>query len=172
MTVPGGSSGLGGWTLEFDAGFDITNIWNAVIVSHIGNHYVIRDADWNASVAPGGQASFGFQASTSSANTTASNLVLDDPSAPPPPVLPTRSGLGGWTLEFDAGFDITNIWNAVIVSHIGNHYVIRDADWNASVAPGGQASFGFQASTSSANTTASNLVLDDPSAPPPPVLPT
>ena len=44
MTVPGGSQGLQGWTLEFDAGFDITNIWNAEIVSHVGNHYVIRSA--------------------------------------------------------------------------------------------------------------------------------
>ena len=38
MTVPGGSQGLQGWTLEFDATFNITNIWNADIVSHVGNH--------------------------------------------------------------------------------------------------------------------------------------
>ncbi|HYX03650.1 MAG TPA: cellulose binding domain-containing protein, partial [Reyranella sp.] len=69
MAVPGGANGLHGWTLEFDAGFDITNIWNAVIVSHVGNHYVIRNAGWNANVAAGGQASFGFQASTSGGNT-------------------------------------------------------------------------------------------------------
>jgi len=91
MTVPGGSNGLHGWTLEFDAGFDITNIWNAVIVSHVGNHYVIGNADWNANVAAGGQASFGFQATTSGGNTAAGNLVLDNPSAPPHQVPPTLS---------------------------------------------------------------------------------
>jgi chitinase len=91
MTVPGGSSGLHGWTIEFDASFDITNIWNAVIVSHVGNHYVIGNADWNANVAAGGQASFGFQASTSGGNTAAGNLVLDNPSTPSPVVPPTLS---------------------------------------------------------------------------------
>ena len=44
MTVPGGSQGLQGWTLEFDADFDISSIWGAEIVSHVGNHYVIRNA--------------------------------------------------------------------------------------------------------------------------------
>lgn len=27
IKVPGGTSGLHGWTLEFDATFDISNIW-------------------------------------------------------------------------------------------------------------------------------------------------
>ena len=62
MTVPGGSQGLHGWTIEFDASFDITNIWSAEIVSHVGNHYVIRNAAWNADMPAGGHATFGFQA--------------------------------------------------------------------------------------------------------------
>jgi hypothetical protein len=33
IVVPGGASGLHGWTLEFDATFDISNIWGAEIVS-------------------------------------------------------------------------------------------------------------------------------------------
>jgi chitinase len=92
MTVPGGSQGLQGWTLEFDATFNITNIWNADIVSHVGNHYVIRSASWNASVPAGGQASFGFQATSGANGTTASGFTLNGATdAPPPPVLPTLS---------------------------------------------------------------------------------
>ena len=45
MTVASGSEALHGWTVEFDATFDITNVWNAQIVSHVGNHYVIRNAE-------------------------------------------------------------------------------------------------------------------------------
>ena len=41
------------------------------IVSHVGNHYVISNADWNGNVAAGSQASFGFQATTGSGDTTA-----------------------------------------------------------------------------------------------------
>jgi hypothetical protein len=55
MTLPGGSQGLQGWTLAFDAGFDITNVWKTVIVSHVGNHYVIQNAPWNGNVAAGGR---------------------------------------------------------------------------------------------------------------------
>lgn len=51
--------------------------------------------------------------------------------------------LNGWTLEFEADYDITQIWNAQIVSHVGNHYVIRNLDWNAAVPAGGSVSFGF-----------------------------
>ena len=56
MTVDAGSTALNGWTAEFDATFTITNIWNAVIVSHVGNHYVIRNETYNATVAAGGDA--------------------------------------------------------------------------------------------------------------------
>jgi hypothetical protein len=45
MVVPGGGQGLHGWTIEFDASFAISSIWGAEIVSHVGNHYVIRNLD-------------------------------------------------------------------------------------------------------------------------------
>src|SRR5436190_413491 len=77
MTVPGGSQGLHGWTVEFDASFNITNIWSAEIVSHVGNHYVIRNAAWNADVGAGGNASFGFQANTGASGTIAAGSALD-----------------------------------------------------------------------------------------------
>jgi len=53
--------------------------------------------------------------------------------------------MNGWRLEFDLAADITNIWNAVIVSHVGNHYVIQFASWNSTITPGGDVTFGFQA---------------------------
>ncbi len=57
-----GTTALKGWTMEFDLKANIVNIWNAVIVSHVGTRYVIRSADWNGTIAAGGQISFGFQA--------------------------------------------------------------------------------------------------------------
>jgi aryl-phospho-beta-D-glucosidase BglC (GH1 family) len=58
-----GTTPINGWTLEFDSPVNITNIWNAVIVSHVGNHYVIQNASWNATIAAGGSVTFGFQGS-------------------------------------------------------------------------------------------------------------
>jgi hypothetical protein len=57
-----GTTAIKGWTIEFDMKASIVNIWNAVIVSHVGTRYVIRNADWNATIAPGAEISFGFQA--------------------------------------------------------------------------------------------------------------
>ena len=57
----------------------------------------------------------------------------------------TATAMNGWRLEFDLAADIVNIWNAVIVSHVGTHYVIQMAPWNGKIAPGGEVTFGFQA---------------------------
>ncbi len=84
MTVPGGSQGLQGWTIEFDADFDISSIWGATIVSHVGDHYVISNANWNANVAAGNQAAFGFQATAGTGGTAVSGLTLDGAGITPP----------------------------------------------------------------------------------------
>jgi len=59
----------------------------------------------------------------------------------------TNTAVRGWTLEFDFDRDITGIWNAVIVSRVGNHYVIKNASWNADILPGQSIGFGFQGAT-------------------------
>ncbi|MFO1084224.1 MAG: Calx-beta domain-containing protein [Reyranellaceae bacterium] len=301
MTVAGAGQALQGWTIEFDAGFLITNIWGAEIVSHVGNHYVLRNLSYNASVPANGQVSFGFQASTST-GTTATNLAINGATTtPPPPVLPTLSiddasvtegnsgttqitftvklsqaasgpvtvnyatadgtalagsdytartgtltfavgetsktiqitvagdtavestesftvglsgaagatiadgsavgtitnddvqappptgGVGlaytvtsnwgsgfnaaitvtagstafnGWTIEFNSTANITNIWNAVIVSHVGDHYVVKNASWNGQVGAGQSTSFGFQATAGSAGTAATDFTVN------------
>ena len=89
MTVAAGSQALHGWTVEFEAAFDISNIWGAQIVSHVGNHYVLRNLDWNADVAAGGSASFGFQAASGSGGTAATGLSVNGAGAPP--ALPSLS---------------------------------------------------------------------------------
>ena len=93
VKVEAGGSALTGWTVEFDAAFTITNIWNAVIVSHVGNHYVIKNASWNGSLAAGKQAAFGFQATSGAAGHDASGFLLNGAAVggDPVPVLPTFS---------------------------------------------------------------------------------
>ncbi len=57
-----GTTAITGWTMEFDMTANIVNIWNAVIVSHVGTRYVITNAAWNGTIAAGAEISFGFQA--------------------------------------------------------------------------------------------------------------
>jgi hypothetical protein len=62
----------------------------------------------------------------------------------------TESGFYAWRRTIGERDDvrsrqITNILNAVIVSHVGDHYVIRAESWNRTIAQGGgSVSFGFQ----------------------------
>lgn len=49
----------------------------------------------------------------------------------------------GWTLQFTFAGDITSIWNAEIVSRVGDVYTIRNPSWNTTIAPNSSAAFGF-----------------------------
>ncbi len=48
-------------------------------------------------------------------------------------------------MEFEANFEINKIWNAEIVSHQGNRYVIKDVRSNDNVYAGETTTFGFVA---------------------------
>ncbi|HEX4142939.1 MAG TPA: cellulose binding domain-containing protein [Pirellulales bacterium] len=288
------------WQLAFDMARNITSIWDASIVSHTGNQYVIDGDSWDNSIGAGASLSFGFVASGSGTGSTptgytlngvalgsqpvvlpslsiadasateaasgATNLgfavTLSAPSATAvtvaystangtalagtdyqstsgtltfapgqtsqtisvpilggvvgtssktftvslsnpsgataaraqatgttvddisPPVTPTRgfqyqvtsnwgTGLSGqitatnnsqqtisnWQLQFTYAANITSIWDATIESHTGNQYVVENAGWNASIAPGGTVSFGFNASTGSSAIVPTGYVL-------------
>ena len=52
--------------------------------------------------------------------------------------------VNNWSLAFDFDRSITSIWDGKITSHVGNHYVVTNAGWNATIAAnGGTAEFGF-----------------------------
>ncbi len=89
------ATALDQWTIEFDLPQTITSIWNATIVSHIGTHYVIRNASWNGMVGANATVSFGFQASGGNPPMPASVILngtaIAGSGTPPPVVLPTLS---------------------------------------------------------------------------------
>ena len=86
-----GNSNLSNWTLEFDAPFKITNIWNAEIVSQDGNHYVIRNLSWNGTIPPNGSVSFGFNGNPGNVTINPSGYILNGEPLATPGVLPTLS---------------------------------------------------------------------------------
>ncbi|MCI0754186.1 cellulase family glycosylhydrolase [Teichococcus vastitatis] len=114
LTLNGGDAGLNGWMVAFDAGFAITNIWGAEIVSHVGTHYVLRNLGWNAVVPPGGSFSFGFQGSGDSAasglalNGAAQGGTTPPPEPEPPPAIGVSAGSAAEAegpLHFTISFD-------------------------------------------------------------------
>jgi chitinase len=93
----------GGWTLAFDAPFQIKNIWNAEIVSQSGSHYVIRNAPWNGNLGPLGTTSFGIDVAGSG---EPANFSVNG--AAPPPALPGLSIADAFLTEGDAGAAMMN----------------------------------------------------------------
>ena len=174
VTIANGSATpVSGWTVSFNSTAAITGVWNGIIVSHIGTRYTVTNASYNAAIAPGASTGFGFGANRAGAGGEPTNLSING-SAPtnPAPVgafdlaasykvtgdwgsgftgsvgLANTGTLAvsGWTLAFTFAANITQIWGATIVSRVGNTYVVRDAGYNAAIAPGASAGFGFVAS--------------------------
>jgi len=69
-----GMTAISGWTLAFDFVGTISSIWDATIVSHVGNHYVIKDAGYNASIAAGQRRDDRFNAFARTADFGANEL--------------------------------------------------------------------------------------------------
>lgn len=86
FTVSSTLSSLDGWTVSFDAPFELVNVWNARIISHIGTRYVLGNLDYNGLVPAGGSTSFGFQAAGAS-----SQMVIIGGNGGTLPMVPTIS---------------------------------------------------------------------------------
>src|SRR5262249_49528781 len=73
-----GPTPVEGWTLEFDLDGDITNLWDGVIVSRVGNRYTVRNESWNRTIlANDGEVTFGFVADPAVAGGFPRNLKLN-----------------------------------------------------------------------------------------------
>lgn len=105
-----GTTAVKGWTLEFDAPFKITELWNAEIVKQEGTRYTIRNKSWNASIEAGKSISFGFNGSkTVGTKPQINNISLNNQpvsvpgQTPVEPTLPSISINDISVLEGNAG---------------------------------------------------------------------
>ena len=160
-----GKTVIENWTMEVDYAGAISNIWNAVIDSNEDGKYIIKNAGWNQDIAVGGSAEFGISGQEDFPGfpkkyTLLGNIVCakdedysityhldsdwgDGFTGTISITNNTASAIEDWYLEFDFKRNITNIWNGVTESHKGNHYVIKNAGYNANINAGQTISFGF-----------------------------
>lgn len=96
------------WSLEFDYVRSINSMWNASILSHVGNHYVVKPDDWNSNINPGAKASFGFTGGAGSQPNQPANYILkwgDNTT--------TSGGSTGTTAQnVTAQFSVVNDWQS------------------------------------------------------------
>ena len=169
-----GTTPITNWILQLSFASTITSIWNATISSHVGTQYVLNNAGYNSTIAPGQSVTFGFNGSSVGIPAAPTNYVLNGApiSGYVPPIGPIEAtaafadvndwGSGftgnitiantgsapiiGWTLSFTFAGTISDIWNANIVSHNGTQYVLQNVGYDTTILPGQSLTIGFNAS--------------------------
>ena len=153
------------WTLGFDYKGEISNVWNAVLDDSEQGKYVVKNAKWNQDIAVGQSVEFGISGQgdftgfpkvyqllgqisnlenenysidyevTSDWNTgfTANITITND----------RDKDIEDWILEFEFDRNITEIWNATIEAHVGNHYIVKNAEYNSVIPSQNSVTFGF-----------------------------
>ena len=97
ITVTNGAKALSDWSLEFDFDRKISGIWDATVVSSANNHYVIKPASWNKTLAAGGKISFGFGGAPGNVKTAPTKFVFKGTLAGAPKPTPTPKPTPGPT---------------------------------------------------------------------------
>lgn len=159
---------ISNWALKADFDGEITQIWNASIASHDGNSYIIKNSGWPQDITTGAAVEFGFIASyegekapeiTKYSIVSSEQRVEDDQykvdfskssewdNGFNGELVINNNGntpIENWVIEFDYKDTIESIWNAEIVSHKGDHYVIKGKSHNANIKAENSVSFGFE----------------------------
>ncbi len=162
-----GDSTIENWSLMYDYQGEINSVWNGVLKSSgkENGRYCVKNAGWNQDITSGecvefginGKGAFiGFPSEYKLLGHIRNNdkeqfdvdyrLVSDwgsGYSATISMVNKTDDPIEDWVLEFDFDREISEIWNGAIRSHEGNHYVIRNADYNSIIGGNSSVSFGF-----------------------------
>lgn len=173
-----------GWFLKFLLADDITNMWNASIEQVDEGVLTIKNIGWNQNILAGGSVTFGFNASSAFNGFPETYSLLWSGSEKTE--IPTEdyaidyladsewedgfSGrilitnntdyiIAGWRLSFDFARDINRIWCAEIDSIEDGRYTIKNAGYNANIAPGQTISFGFKGSGGVNSDVPSNFYL-------------
>lgn len=72
----------------------------------------------------------------------------------------TEETIEDWMLEFDFDRTIERFWTAEIVEHTGEHYIIKNAGYNANIKPGETIKLGFAGNPGNVDSEPENYVLE------------
>lgn len=161
-----GDSTIQNWYLGFDYNNSITDIWNAEVSEKKETAYVVKNVGWNQDIAAGNSIEFGISGDHAFRGfpekyelISASTEVAENDYTIEYQVDSdwgtgfygsisvtnnTDTALEDWVLEFDFDREITEIWDGVIENHEGNHYVVRNAEYNSVIASGKAVSIGIK----------------------------
>ena len=148
------------WGFIFQSNDTISNLYNAVELSKTDDNIrLIRNNRYNQDIPVGGSITFGYTASYEGTADVPSKFQLSTIETEVTTESYTVSTIIGeewesgtvvqflventsekeiedWTLEFDSTTQIQELWNGVILSHTGNHYIIQNPYYAQNIAVG------------------------------------
>lgn len=104
------TAALNNWTLEFDFAGTITSVWDAKVVSRVGNHFTLTHADWNDSIPAGGTVKFGFNATPGNVATGPGNYLLKGTGGSTGTPAPPPAQASPWPQNVSAPYVDTTLW--------------------------------------------------------------
>ena len=72
----------------------------------------------------------------------------------------TDQAWDGWEVEFDWEHNLTQFWSSKLVSHSGQHYVVKNESWNGRVEPGASVTLGFSGNPGNVVTSPRNILIN------------
>ncbi len=102
----GGATVSGGWTIAFDLAATIVNLWDGVITSHVGTHYIVSNAAWDSTLSAAKIVTFGFNVAGALPALPTSFTINGATAATPTPapvLLPSVTVAGGSVTETPSG---------------------------------------------------------------------
>lgn len=178
-----GDKALENWSLGFDFAHEISNIWNAQIVSHQGNSYIIKNVTSNQDIAVGESITIGIQATCTDEISVPKqyNLLIEKQQVTNEDYTinfkiindwetgfngeisitnNTKETIEDWILEFDFDREIERFWTAEIQQHEGEHYIVKNSGYNANISAGETLVLGFSGSPGKVNSEPQNYILN------------
>lgn len=147
------------WGLLCSTGDEISGLYNAKEMEYDEEDHFFKNLGWNQDIPVGESVVFGYTAAYDDTAHVAEDFRLVsissevstdryrvsyvtvqewDTGAQAEIIIENISGkvIEDWSLEFDTDLVFTEIWNAKIVSHEGNHYVLQNADDSQNIGVG------------------------------------
>ncbi len=177
-----GEKDIENWTLQYEFEHKITNIWNAKIITHENNTYIIKNEGYNQDIAVGNSITIGFQGlyekeikaprkydllvvekeASNEDYTVIYKLINDWGQGYNAEISITNNGdepIEDWSLEFDFDTKIDRFYTAEILEYEGDHYVIKNLGYNANIKPGETINLGFEGKPGNVDNKPINYVL-------------
>ncbi len=155
------------WALCYDAGGEITGLWNGTVHESSGSEYIIKNAGYNYEIAPYASVNFGYTLVSSNpvlpgkfeilskrvdisegfdvqlretnnwGTGFQGEIVLTNTSDAP---------LEAWTLSFETNFPVNDLWGGKILERTETYYKVSSEMWTNPIMPGDSLTIGFTAS--------------------------